>query len=95
MRIIEDTGNYRVVKMTDRYNGKEKIYYSPQKEVKFLIWKWFKPITFETFDDVWMDSYDTPYKCNTEQEAFDILKRYKCGELTNSRIEEVVYEEVN
>ena len=93
MRITEDTGNYRIVKVTDRYNGKETVYYSPQKEVKFWIWKWFTPITYEECGESCV--YESPYKCDTEQEAFDILKRYKSGELTNSTIGEIIYEEAN
>ena len=92
MRYTKDTGNYRIVRKEEHYNGKTTIWFEPQKEVKLLWFSYYKPISTEEFDGH-LDTYEKPYSCRTENEAINIIKQYKDGELENKTLESVVYEE--
>lgn len=92
IKLAKDTGNYRVIRKEEKWNGETKIWFEPQAEVKFWFWEYYTPIGREE-DDGHMDTFISPYKCDTLEEAMSIINRYKNGELDNRTFEKVVYEE--
>ena len=91
--IGKNTGNYRIVKKTWIRHGKEeKIKFEPQKETKFLWFKFWESIGFEEY--AFMDTVFVPYSMDTLQEAMEIINNFKQNTLNAVKIE-VVYEEKN
>ena len=109
IEVGKDTGKYRIVKKIKYESGEEKeTWFEPQKESKFLWFKFWEPFTYPSYD--FIGDIDKPYSLNTISEAIEIIRAYKAlktveyamdvvnshqKDILNGIKNEVVYEERN